>query len=90
VRFASGRRRRWKRSSWDIRRIRRGLAGKVAGGLFNTYLSGRGWVALVSDGQPVLLRPSEAPTFVDPQSAIAWSGSLETTFSRPTSRPAPS
>jgi uncharacterized protein (AIM24 family) len=65
---------------WDIRRIRRGLAGKVAGGLFNTNLSGRGWVALISDGQPVLLRPSEAPTFVDPQSAIAWSSSLETTF----------
>jgi uncharacterized protein (AIM24 family) len=65
---------------WDIRRIRRGLAGKVAGGLFNTNLSGSGWVALISDGQPVLLRPSEAPTFVDPQSAIAWSTSLETTF----------
>jgi uncharacterized protein (AIM24 family) len=65
---------------WDIRRIRRGLAGKVAGGLFNTYLSGRGWVALVSEGQPVLLRPSEAPTYADAQSAIAWSGSLETTF----------
>jgi uncharacterized protein (AIM24 family) len=65
---------------WDIRRVRRGLAGKVAGGLFNTHLSGTGWVALVSDGQPVLLRPSEAPTFADPQAAIAWSGSLETTF----------
>ena len=65
---------------WDIRRVRRGLAGKVAGGLFNTHLSGSGWLALVSDGQPVLLRPSEAPTFADPQSAIAWSGSLETTF----------
>ena len=65
---------------WDIRRVRRGLAGKVAGGLFNTHLSGTGWVALVSDGQPVLLRPSDAPTFADPQSAIAWSGSLETTF----------
>jgi uncharacterized protein (AIM24 family) len=65
---------------WDIRRVRRGLAGKVAGGLFNTHLSGSGWVALVSEGQPVLLRPSEAPTFADPQAAIAWSGSLETTF----------
>jgi uncharacterized protein (AIM24 family) len=65
---------------WDIRRIRRGVAGKVAGGLFNTHLSGSGWVALVSDGRPVLLRPSEAPTFADPQAAIAWSGSLETTF----------
>jgi uncharacterized protein (AIM24 family) len=65
---------------WDIRRVRRGLAGKVAGGLFNTYLSGSGWVALVSDGQPVLLRPSEAPTYADPQAAIAWSGGLQTTF----------
>jgi uncharacterized protein (AIM24 family) len=65
---------------WDIRRIRRGLAGQVSGGLFNTYLSGSGWVALVSDGQPVLLNPSEAPTYADPQAAIAWSGGLQTTF----------
>jgi uncharacterized protein (AIM24 family) len=65
---------------WDIRRIRRGLAGQVAGGLFNTHLSGSGWVALVSNGQPVLLDPSEAPTYADPQAAIAWSGGLETTF----------
>jgi uncharacterized protein (AIM24 family) len=65
---------------WDIRQVRRGLAGKVAGGLFNTYLSGSGWVALVSDGQPALLSPSQAPTFADPQAAIAWSGGLQTTF----------
>jgi uncharacterized protein (AIM24 family) len=65
---------------WDIRRVRRGLAGKVAGGLFNTHLSGSGWLALVSQGRPVLLRPAEAPTFADPQAAIAWSGTLETTF----------
>jgi uncharacterized protein (AIM24 family) len=67
---------------WDIRRVPRGVAGKVAGGLFNTHLSGRGWVALVAEGQPVLLRPSEAPTFADPQSAIAWSGGLDTTFKK--------
>jgi uncharacterized protein (AIM24 family) len=65
---------------WDIRRIRQGLAGKVAGGLFNTYLSGSGWVALVSNGQPALLRPSEAPTYADPQAAVAWSGGLQTSF----------
>ncbi len=65
---------------WDIRRVRRGLAGKVAGGLFNTHLSGSGWLALVSEGRPVLLRPAEAPTFADPQAAIAWSGTLDTTF----------
>jgi uncharacterized protein (AIM24 family) len=56
---------------WDIRRVPRGVVGKVAGGLFNTHLSGSGWLALVSDGQPVLLRPAEAPTFADPQAAIA-------------------
>jgi uncharacterized protein (AIM24 family) len=67
---------------WDIRRVPRGVVGKVAGGLFNTHLSGTGWLALVSDGEPVLLRPSEAPTFADPQSAIAWSGTLETTFKK--------
>lgn len=66
--------------AWDIQRVKRGLAGKVAGGLFNTYLRGSGWVALVSDGQPVLLRPAEAPTFTDPRSAVAWSGGLETSF----------
>ena len=65
---------------WDIKRIRRGVAGAVSGGLFNTYLRGSGWVALVSDGQPVMLRPSEAPTFADPSAAIAWSSSLTTTF----------
>lgn len=65
---------------WDIQRVRKGLAGKVAGGLFNTHLSGTGWVALVADGEPILLQPSEAPTFADPQSAIAWSGTLETSF----------
>ena len=65
---------------WDIRRVRRGLAGKVAGGLFNTYLSGTGCVALLSDGRPVLLRPADAPTFADPAAAIAWSGGLETSF----------
>jgi len=65
---------------WDIQRVRKGLAGKVAGGLFNTYLSGSGWVALVADGEPIVLQPSEAPTFADPQSAIAWSGTLETSF----------
>ena len=65
---------------WDIQRIRRGVAGAVSGGLFNTYLRGSGWIALLSDGQPVLLRPSEAPTFADPSAAIAWSGGLTTTF----------
>ncbi len=46
----------------------------LAGGLFNIHLRGTGLVALVSDGEPVRLDISEAPTFADPQAAIAWSG----------------
>jgi uncharacterized protein (AIM24 family) len=37
-------------------------------------------VALVSDGEPVRLDVSEAPTFSDPQAAIAWSGGVQTSL----------
>jgi uncharacterized protein (AIM24 family) len=50
----------------------------IAGGLFNIHLSGSGLVALLSDGEPVRLDVAEAPTFADPQSAIAWSGGVTT------------
>ncbi len=41
-------------------------------------LSGTGWVAIISDGPPVLLNTGEAPTFADPQAAITWSSGLQT------------
>lgn len=63
---------------WDIRRVEGGFAGALAGGLFNVSLAGSGWVALVSDGPPVLLSTGEAPTFADPAAAIAWSDGVET------------
>jgi uncharacterized protein (AIM24 family) len=63
---------------WDIKKADGGIGGMLAGGLFNMALSGTGWVAVVSDGQPVLLRTAGAPTFCDPQAAIAWSGNLQT------------
>jgi uncharacterized protein (AIM24 family) len=50
----------------------------LAGGLFNLALSGTGWVAILSDGPPVLLNTAEAPTFCDPQAAITWSSNLST------------
>ena len=40
---------------WDIKKVE-GASGFVAGGLFNTALQGTGWVAIVSDGPPVLLQ----------------------------------
>ena len=65
---------------WDVTRVKGGAAGMLAGGLFNIVLQGSGLVALTSDGQPMRLDVSEAPTFADPQAAIAWSGGVTTTL----------
>jgi uncharacterized protein (AIM24 family) len=65
---------------WDVTRISGGTAGMLAGGLFNIHLRGTGSVALVSDGEPVRLDVSSAPTFGDPQAAIAWSGDVKTSL----------
>jgi uncharacterized protein (AIM24 family) len=50
----------------------------MGGGLFNTALQGTGWVAIISDGPPVLLNTGDAPTFADPQAAITWASSVQT------------
>jgi uncharacterized protein (AIM24 family) len=65
---------------WDITRVKGGAAGMLAGGLFNVGLSGTGFVALMSDGEPLRLDVAEAPTFADPSSAIAWSGGVTTSL----------
>ncbi|MFG1999016.1 AIM24 family protein [Spirillospora sp. NPDC048911] len=65
---------------WDIQRVQG--AGVAAGGLFNTTLTGTGWVALTSHGTPVMLDCGRAPTFADGQSAIAWSTSLQVGVNR--------
>jgi uncharacterized protein (AIM24 family) len=69
---------------WDIQRLQGGAAGAMAGGLFNMSLQGTGWVAILSDGPPVLLNVAQAPTFADAQAAITWSSgvsvSLKTDF----------
>jgi uncharacterized protein (AIM24 family) len=61
---------------WDIHRLKGGAAGAMAGGLFNMELSGSGWVAILSDGPPVLLNVAQAPTFADAQAAITWSSGV--------------
>ena len=65
---------------WDIQRVQGGAAGALAGGLFNMSLSGTGWVALVTDGPPVLLDVGSAPTFADAQAAVAWSAGVTTSL----------
>ncbi len=61
---------------WDIKRVQG--AGMFAGGLFNTTLTGSGQVAITTHGAPVVLATASAPTFVDIQSAVAWSSHLQT------------
>jgi uncharacterized protein (AIM24 family) len=63
---------------WDIKRVEGGVSSMMAGGLFNIALTGSGWVAILSDGPPVLLNTGDAPTFCDPQAAITWSSSVQT------------
>ncbi|MBA3509478.1 MAG: AIM24 family protein [Thermoleophilaceae bacterium] len=65
---------------WDIQKVQGGAAGMMAGGLFNMSLQGSGWVAIISDGPPVLLNTGDAPTFADPQAAITWSSSVTTSI----------
>ena len=65
---------------WDITRVKGGTAGMLAGGLFNVGLHGTGLVALLSDGEPLRLDVAEAPTFADPQAAIAWSAGVTTSL----------
>jgi len=62
---------------WDIRKVQ-GASGVLAGGLFNLELAGSGWVALLSDGPPMLLELKDDPAFADPQAAITWSSGVKT------------
>ena len=64
---------------WDIQKVA-GASGMMGGGLFNTALRGDGWVAILSDGNPVLLDVGSAPTFADAQAAITWSQGVTTSI----------
>lgn len=62
--------------SYDIKRVQGAAAGGNAG-FFNCVFSGRGRIAITTDGVPVVLNVDQ-PTFADPQAAVAWSSSLQT------------
>ncbi len=62
---------------WDIKKVE-GVSGFMGGGLYNTHLSGSGYVALLSDGPPVLIELDGDQTFADPQAAITWSEDVKT------------
>lgn len=62
--------------SYRIGRVQ-GAAASSNAGLFNCVFTGRGRIAITTDGQPVVLTVDQ-PTFADPQAAVAWSSSLQT------------
>jgi len=64
---------------WDIKKVE-GASGMIGGGLFNTHLKGSGYVALISDGTPVLIDVSDDDVFADPQAAITWSEGVKTSI----------
>jgi uncharacterized protein (AIM24 family) len=65
--------------NWDIKMIQG--AGMFGGGLFNTFFSGAGKIAITTKGTPVVLTV-DAPTYVDTDAVVAWSASLQTSIQR--------
>jgi uncharacterized protein (AIM24 family) len=66
--------------TWDIRRVEG--ATVLSGDVFDMVFTGTGRIALSAHGTPVVLDASQAPTYADLQSAIAWSSSLRTRLVR--------
>src|SRR3954469_22100387 len=62
---------------WDIKKVE-GVSGFMGGGLFNTHLSGSGYVAMLSDGPPVLIELDAEGPFAAPEAAITWSEGVKT------------
>ncbi len=62
---------------WDINRVSSGVAGMMAGGLFNMTLRGSGYVAIKTDGDPVMLDVASAPTFGDPNAVVMWTSGVQ-------------
>jgi uncharacterized protein (AIM24 family) len=62
---------------WDITKVE-GVSGFMGGGLYNTHLSGSGYVAMLPDGPPVMIELDGTDTFADPQAAITWSEGVTT------------
>ncbi|OZD64612.1 stress protein [Rhodococcus sp. 06-1059B-a] len=62
--------------TYDVKRVQGAASGGNAG-FFNCVFTGRGRIAITTDGVPVVLQVDQ-PTFADPQAAVAWSSSLST------------
>lgn len=63
--------------AWDI--VFTGGANMMAGGLFSLKLTGTGYVAITTNGRPLVLGVApNSPLFTDPNATVAWSDGLQT------------
>jgi uncharacterized protein (AIM24 family) len=60
---------------WDIRRVQ-ARGGAMAGGLYNVAIRGTGYVAVTTEGTPVALDVSGAPTFADADAVVLWTSGV--------------
>lgn len=67
--------------AYEIRMVQG--AGMLGGGLFNSVFSGHGQLAVLSNGQPLVIPVTpQVPVFVDTNSVIGWSHELRTSIHR--------
>ena len=66
---------------YDVTRTQGAAALSSNAGMFNCVFTGRGRIAITTDGDPVVLNV-DAATYADPNAAVAWSSSLHTTIKR--------
>ncbi|WP_411107112.1 AIM24 family protein [Streptomyces sp. cmx-4-9] len=67
--------------SYEIKMLKG--AGMTGGGLFNSLFTGTGKLALVCDGNPIVIPvTAQAPVYVDTDAVVGWSARLETGLHR--------
>lgn len=60
----------------DIQRVSGGTAAMAAGGMYNVVLRGSGYVAVTTDGPPVMLDVASSPTFGDANAVVLWTSGV--------------
>ncbi|NBE51686.1 AIM24 family protein [Streptomyces boluensis] len=67
--------------SYDIQTVKG--AGMTGGGLFNSVFTGQGKLAVICEGDPIVIPVSQqAPVYVDTDAVVGWSTHLHTSMHR--------
>ncbi|MCB5179606.1 AIM24 family protein [Streptomyces antimicrobicus] len=67
--------------SYEIKMVKG--AGMTGGGLFNSVFTGTGKLAVVCDGNPIVIPvTAQSPVYVDTDAVVGWSAHLETGLHR--------